>query len=148
MIYEKNPELKVRVFVYGGFIGIDMDIEKLGAKDGEQVVAFPEGLLNRPFDKGQLGFVVSPKDVIVSKEAKQCICDAGREGGSFAEIMVDESSFAWMGGIKTFFPVSGDNAFKLGRLCEPEFLYVGEVEVPESFKSFIDDWKERWTSDK
>lgn len=126
-----------KIFAYKGNVGIDVD--DTGT------------FINDPFAEYQLGAVIATSEVEISKEAKDIIRKAKREGGSFAEFMLTEhedtdpkygkSSIAVMGLGK----IHLGNDFKIGRLCTPSVLDdCTEVpnEVPEDYKEFFDSLSE------
>jgi hypothetical protein len=67
--------MKARIFSHKGVVGAITDLE-----NGK--------FLNDPKAKAQLGCVISTDEVQITKEAKEIIKGAPREGGSFAAIML------------------------------------------------------------
>ena len=126
-----------KIFAYKGNVGMTVD---------------PEGkFINDPFADGQLGAVISTSEVEISKEAKDIIYKAGREGGSFAEFMLTEhegpgtehgrSSIGVMG--IGYIHLGSD--FKIGRTCTKNIVeHAKEVpnDVPQDYKDFIDSAEE------
>jgi hypothetical protein len=98
--------------------------------------------------QGQLGCVISTSEIQITKEAKEIISNAKREGGSFAELMLtkhegigaDEHGKSSIG-IFGFGKVLLGKDFKIGRDCDKSVLddcEEVEIEVPQDFKDFID----------
>lgn len=133
MQYKSNPEFKVRVFIYADHFGIDVDQEY---DEETETVTLPEGILNSPYDEGQLGMVFDPSCVLIAPEALEAIKKAPREGGSFAPLMVGDNMFAFMGGSKCCWKVS---EIAISRDCRPDLLKATEgIEAPEDFKEYVD----------
>lgn len=124
-----------KIFAYKGNVGIVID---------------PIGkFLNNPFDDNQLGAVIRTDEVEISKEAKDIIRAARRQGGSFAELMLTDheggeniaehgkSSIAVLG--MGYVHLGTD--FCIGRMCTTSIL-EDCVEVPNDppadYQNFID----------
>lgn len=124
-----------RIFAYKGNVGVEID------EQGK--------FINDPFDGMQLGSVVSTDEIEISAEAKAIIYGAGREGGSFAELMLTEhadtavaehgrSSMCFFGPVGK---VHLGADFKIGRTCTKSVLdHCTEVPnvVPQDYQEFID----------
>ena len=123
-----------QIFAYKGNLGINLDMK------GK--------FLNEPTSPGQLGCVVSTTEVEITKEAKELIRHAKRDGGSFAPVMLtehDKSIQAESGkssiGILGFGKVHMGTDFTIGRTCTLSILddcTEAEIEVPADYKAFID----------
>jgi hypothetical protein len=126
-----------KIFAYKGNVGVTVD---------------PEGkFINDPFAEGQLGAVISTSEVEISKEAKDIIYAADREGGSFAELMLTEHEGPGLKYGKSSIAVPGigyihlGNDFKIGRTCVKNVVEdATEVpnDVPQDYKDFIDSEEE------
>lgn len=130
--------MRTQIFSYKNIIGATTDIES-GV------------FLNNPKEGGQLGCVISTKEVDITKEAKELIRGAKKEGGSFAPIMLTKhadgsgSSIGLMGFYKHMF--AGEDLC-IGRTCDLEVLNDCneiEIELPEDFIKIIN---ENYTNDK
>jgi hypothetical protein len=122
--------MKTKIFAYKGVVGAITDLQ-----NGK--------FLNTPTAAGQLGCVVSTDEVQITKEAKEVIKGAPREGGSFAAIMLTKhndgkSSISLMGfRYHAFF----GKDLCIGRNCDTSILNdceEVEIEVPSDFKNFVD----------
>ncbi len=122
-----------KIFAYKGNVGID--VEDTGK------------FINDPFAEGQLGAVIATSEVEISKEAKDIIRKAKREGGSFAEFMLTKHEDQGLQYGKSSIGVMGlgkihlGTDFKIGRTCTTSILDdCTEVpnQVPEDYKEFID----------
>lgn len=128
--------MKIQIFTFNGHLGATSDLDN-GV------------FINDPKRPGQLGVVASTSEVQITKEAKELIKGAKREGGSFAPIMLTKhsetaikehgkSSIGLMGFIKHYFGDS--NQITISRDCDLEVLNDCEeieMEAPEDFKGFI-----------
>ena len=122
------------IFAYNGNLGMIINAE------GK--------FINDPFSPGQLGAVISTNEVEISKEAKELIKKANREGGSFAELMLTthaDSSVESHGkssiGVMGMGYVHLGTNFSIGRTCSLSALEdCTEVEnnPPEDYKAFVD----------
>jgi len=120
----------LQIFAYKGNLGATSDIKK-----GK--------FINDPKAGGQLGIVVHTKEVQITKEAKELIKKAKREGGSFAGLMLTKhsdgsgSSIGMMGFGKHHY----GKDVSIGRTCDMSAIddcEVVEMEAPEDYKKFID----------
>ena len=100
--------------------------------------------INDPTDPGQLGAVIDTKELDITKEAKDVLRTASREGGSFAPLMLTKhgdgsgSSIGVMGYGKIMF---NKEDIKIGRDCSVEILddlEDAEIAIPEDFKEAVD----------
>ena len=105
--------------------------------------------INDPGGKGQMGCVIRSDNVDITKEAKELLRNAPREGGSFSTVMLtvhDESiqerdgrsSLGLMGFHKHL--LIGEDLM-LGRDCDTSALddmNEVEMEIPEDFKTMLD----------
>ncbi|NCQ52140.1 hypothetical protein GW796_09660 [archaeon] len=118
-------------------------------KNNLGMIVSPEGkFINDPFAPGQLGAVISTNEVGISKEAKDLIKKAKRDGGSFAELMLTkhegsaiESHGKSSIGVLGMGYVHLGTEFSIGRTCNLSVLEdCTEVEndIPEDYKSFVD----------
>ena len=123
--------MKTKIFAYKGVVGAETDME-----DGK--------FLNDPQGGGQLGCVIDTKEIEITKEAKELIRNARREGGSFAAIMLTKhteggSSIGLFGfGIHMF----GGEDLCIGRTCTTSVLDdcdEVELELPEGFKTAVEE---------
>ena len=123
--------MRTKIFAYKGVIGAETDIV-----NGK--------FINDPKSRGQLGCVISTKEIDITKEAKKLIKSAPREGGSFAPIMLTKhsdgsgSSIGLFGFYKHIF--SGEDLC-IGRTCETSVLddcNETEIEIPDEFKEVVD----------
>jgi hypothetical protein len=127
----KPNNMTAKIFAYKGNIGIDIDM------DGT--------FLNDPKGKGQLGCVISTKEVEISPEAIELIKSAKRGGGSFSELMLTKHAngdgFSSIG-VMGFGKIHLGKEFEIGRTCDTSILAdcsVGESEAPEDYRNFIDE---------
>jgi len=123
--------MRTQIFAYRGVIGALTDLN-----EGK--------FINDPKSEGQLGCVIHTSEIDITKEAKELIKNAPREGGSFAPIMLTKhadgsgSSIGLMGFWKHAF--AGEDLC-IGRDCKTEVLEdctEVEMEVPVDFKQFVD----------
>jgi len=124
-----------KIFAYKENLGAMTDLD-----NGE--------FINDPKVPGQLGCVVDCKNVDITKEAKELIKKAKREGGSFAALMltkhaetVDKKMGEGSIGLAGFWKHHYGTEVEIGRDCELEVLELCnevEIEVPEDYKAFID----------
>lgn len=119
------------IFAYKEHLGATTDL-----KNGK--------FLNDPTSSGQLGCVISSKEVQITPEAKKLLKQSRREGGSFAEVMLTKhsdgsgSSIGIIGFGKHYL----GSKVSIGRDCDISVLDdAEEVEfpVPDDFKNFIDE---------
>lgn len=126
--------MTARIFEYKGNVGVEIDME------GK--------FINDPFAQGQLGCVISTKEIQIMPSAIEVIKKSSREGGSFASLMLTKhegageehgkSSIGIMGGGKINF----GKDISIGRDCDLEVLNDCEIldfEAPEDYKTFIDE---------
>jgi len=100
-----------------------------------------EGLLNKPLDKGQLGFVVDASYVDVQPEALELLKKVPGSGDDLGEVDVFKSSdgvtaLSWLGGpLKAFKPdeITSSNDYQVNLLTPCE-----NVETPQSFIDFVE----------
>lgn len=123
--------MRTKIFAYKGVIGAETDLD-----EGK--------FLNDIKSPGQLGCVISTTEVDITKEAKDLIKNARREGGSFAPIMLTKhsdgsgSSVGIMGAGKHLF--AGEDLC-IGRTCDKSVLddcNEVEMEIPEEFITVVD----------
>lgn len=124
-----------KIFAYKGNVGVTIDMEH-----GK--------FINDPKGSGDLGCVIRTDEVEISKEAKDLIQACGREGGSFAQLMLTEHDNSIVEdkgrssiGVLGFGKVHLGTDFKIGRSCTKSVLeHCKEVPnvVPEDYKEFID----------
>lgn len=120
------------IFAYKGHLGAEVDV------DGK--------FLNSPTSPGQLGAVIDTKEVEITQEARDLIKSLGREGGSFAGLMLTKmadgsgSNIGILGLGKVNMGCPPD--LKIGRTCDKEVVDDCELvdrEVPEDYRKFIDE---------
>lgn len=123
--------MRTKIFAYKGVIGAETDID-----NGE--------FLNNPKAGGQLGCVIHTKEVDITKEAKELLKSAPREGGSFAPIMLTKhsdgsgSSVGLMGFWKHLFR---GHDLCIGRDCDTSVLEdcnETQIEIPVEFMAVVD----------
>ena len=122
------------IFAYNGNLGMIVNAE------GK--------FINDPFAPGQLGSVISTNEVEISREAKDLIKKANREGGSFAELMLTSHAGAAVKahgkssiGVMGMGYVHLGSDFSIGRTCSLSALEdCAEIEnnPPEDYKAFVD----------
>ena len=126
--------MRTIVFQHKGVVGIKSSIEV-------------EGLLNKPIEKGQLGFVIDAKFVDIQPEALEILKKITISCDDIGDIDVYKSTkgtivFSWLGGPwKVVYPkvATGSNVY------DPSLLSAKEgVETPKDFIAFVDslDFKE------
>ena len=123
--------MKTQIFAYKGIIGATTDLDS-----GK--------FINNPKSKSQLGCVISSKEIEITKEAKELLRCAPREGDSFAPIMLTRhtngtSSIGLIGFHTHLF--KGKNLC-IGRTCDIEILNDmddTDIMIPEGFIRTIDD---------
>lgn len=119
--------MRTQVFAYKGAIGIVSDTKA-------------EGLLNKPMEPGQLGFVVDASFVDVSAEALELLKTVPGSSDDLGEVDVFEAHgkiiFSWLGGPwKMFRPADISSS----SIYEPTLLKACvDVVVPQDFIDFID----------
>lgn len=132
----RNGEtMKTKIFAYKGNVGIE--IPETGI------------FINNPKSPGQLGCVISTSEIEITKEAKNVIRKARREGGSFAELMLTkhdksiESSYGESSiGVMGFGNINLGNDFCISRDCNLSVLddcTETEMDVPNDYKDFINN---------
>ena len=130
--------MRTQVFAYKGVVGIKSDFKA-------------EGLLNKPDQPGQLGFVVDASFVDISPEALKLLKKVPRSGDDIGDVDVFKTNgkmvvFAWMGGpMKAFKPedgVSGSSSYDASLLkanpsvvADPEFMKFIDEDVGEKYES-------------
>lgn len=122
--------MKTKVFVYKDALGIESSCNA-------------DGLLNRPMEKNQLGFVCDASKVEFQQEAVDWLKKVKQSSNCIGDVNVFKSDngmviFAWLGGpSKVCMNIEG---VKGSRDYKPELLTATkDVEVPYSFKVFVDD---------
>lgn len=123
--------MTTKFFAYKGYVGATTDIE-----NGK--------FLNDLTQAGQLGIVVDTTEIEMSKEAKEIIKKAPREGGSFAQLMLTKHDAGGSSiGMVEISPIHFlGNDFKIGRTCTTSILNdCTEVEndVPKGFMEVVDE---------
>lgn len=122
--------MKTQIFAYKGWLGATTDLE-----NGK--------FINNPKEQGQLGCVVHTSEIEISKEAKDIIREAKREGGSFAGLMLTkhaDGSGASIG-LMGFWKHNYGTEPMIGRVCDLSILDdmpETDVPVPEDYKEFVD----------
>ncbi len=125
----KNKAI-TKVFVYKGVIGILSDVKS-------------EGLLNKPEQPGQLGFVLEANKVQFSKEAKKLLKTIKKSGDSIGDVDCFKSTskgviFSFLGGpLKAFKPGEVEGARDTNFNLLDEFPDI-DIEIPKQFKEFVD----------
>lgn len=122
--------MKTKIFSYKNFIGAETDLDK-----GK--------FLNNPKAEGQLGCVVPVEEILITKEAKNLLLKAKREGGSFASMMITKhekegGSIGLLGHWKHAYCL--DDAV-LSRDCDLSLLNDLEevnIDIPEDFMEYVD----------
>lgn len=120
---------KTRVYAHKGYIGISSAFDA-------------EGLINKPDQPGQLGFVVDAAHVEVQAEALGLLKKIPKGRGSFGEIDVFKADrgvvvFGWLGG--NICLINPGEAVAT-REYDPGLLTATEgVETPQDFIDFIDE---------
>ena len=119
--------MRTRVFLYKNKLGIESHPEEA------------EGLINKPLDPGQLGFVLDASKVDFQQEAinwMKNLATTGDDIGDVDAFKTDDGKviFAWLGGPMT---AIGSNHITP---CTSDFdlLIATEFETPQDFKEFID----------
>lgn len=119
--------MRTKVFAYKGWIGIQSDVNA-------------EGLLNKPLDKGQLGFVVNASFVDISPEALELLKEVPPSGDCIGDVDIFKSEkgtiFSWLGGpLKMFQPhqISGSNSYDASLITD-----TVDVEIDPAFIEAID----------
>jgi hypothetical protein len=86
--------MRTQVFAYDGWVGISSGTEA-------------EGLLNKPMNAGQLGFVVDAAFVDISPEALELLKQVPKSIDDLGEVDIFKSTdkiiFSWLGGVKKMF---------------------------------------------
>lgn len=121
--------MRTQVFAHNGWVGISSGVEA-------------EGLLNKPLDKGQLGFVVDAAFVDISPEALELLKQVPKSGDCIGDVDIyaskDKVIFCWLGGpMKMFKPedVTGSRDYDASLIKEtkeikvdPAFIHVASSE--------------------
>jgi hypothetical protein len=123
--------MKTKIFSHNGVIGAETDIE-----NGK--------FINDIKAEGQMGCVISTKEVLITKDAIEILKNAERESDSFAPIMLtkhsdNEGSIGLLGfGMHLF----KDEDLCIGRDCDISILddceILPDTEIPVEFKTFAD----------
>jgi hypothetical protein len=127
--------MRTKIFAYKGVVGAETDLD-----NGK--------FINNPKSSGQLGCVIDTKEVDITKEAKELLKNARREGGSFAAIMLTKhtgggSSVGLFGFWKHLF--AGEDLC-IGRDCDTSVLNdcnETEIEIPANFIEVVDGIAEK-----
>lgn len=118
---EPNTKSKTKIFEYKGYVGI----------------VAGDSLVNDPTQPGQLGCIVSLKDVEISQAAFEILKGIPKSNDDIGDVMCWDEFFGWMGGpAKVLSKESeGDRDYNPNLLSD----YIAEVEPTQSFKDFIDN---------
>jgi hypothetical protein len=124
--------MRTQIFAHKGWIGIKSNVNA-------------EGLLNKPLDKGQLGFVVNADFVDISPDALELLKQVPLSGDDLGEVDSYKSNngtrvFSWLGGpIKMFKPavITSSNSYDPTILVaatfeiipDPKFIQAVEVAI-------------------
>lgn len=121
--------MKTQVFVYKGVLGIESSPDA-------------EGVINKPTEKGQLGFVCDASKVELQQEAVDWLKKVKPSSDCIGDVDVFKANsgmviFAWLGGPSKVCmdheKVEGSRDYK------PELLTATEgVEVPDKFKEYVE----------
>lgn len=118
--------MRTKVFAHKGVIGIQSDVNA-------------EGLLNKPLENGQLGFVIDAKFVDISQDALILLKEIKRSCDDIGDVDIyksgDKVIFSWLGGpLKGFRPseVSGSNSYDASVVSA-----INGVETPEDFMAYV-----------
>jgi hypothetical protein len=115
--------MRTQVFAYKGWVGISSGVEA-------------EGLLNKPMDAGQLGFVVDAAFVDISSEAFELLKQVPKSNDDLGEVDIFKSTdkviFSWLGGVKKMFKpeqITGSNSYNPSLIAktvsiEPDSAFV------------------------
>jgi len=122
--------MRTQVFAHNGFLGI---MSGVGA----------EGLLNKPKDPGQLGFVVDAEYVDIQPEALELLKKIPKSCDDIGDVDVFKSEngivFSWLGGPRTALKpdkASGSSSY------DPSLLKANpKVETPKDFIEATEGWK-------
>jgi hypothetical protein len=121
--------MKTQVFAHKGWVGISSSTDA-------------EGLLNKPMDAGQLGFVVDAAFVDISPEALELLKRVPKSSDDIGEVDIFGSNdgmiiFSWLGGIKKMFKpehVSSSNSYNPSLISttvpveiDPAFIKIVET---------------------
>ena len=102
--------------------------------------------INDPTGGGQLGCIVHTNETTITKEAKEIIQNASRQGGSFSALMLTKhadgsgSSIGVMGFGGVYLGKGSD--ITIGRDCDKSVLddcIISTEPVPQDFIEFIDE---------
>jgi hypothetical protein len=123
--------MRTQVFSYKGWVGIQSDVTA-------------EGLLNKPLDKGQLGFVIDAAFVDISPEALDLLKQVKKSGDCIGDVDIiksrDKVLFLWLGSpLKMFKPeqVTGSKEYDASLITETK-----ETVVDPAFIKVVDEIKE------
>lgn len=122
--------MRTQVFAHKGMVGIMSDLNA-------------DGLLNRPQDTGQLGFVLDAAFVDIQPEALELLKMVKKSSDDIGDVDVWESGgtviFGWLGGpMKAFKPsqVEGSSSYDISLLksvngvkTDPKFIQFVEAEL-------------------
>jgi hypothetical protein len=126
--------MKTKIFAYKGHLGAETNIE-----EGK--------FINDPKSPGQLGVVVDIKEIEITKEAKEILKKAKKNGGSFSEVMLtrhadgNKDSVASIG-LVGFYKHHFGKDVMIGRDCDTSIIDLmsdSEIEIPKDYKEFIDE---------
>jgi hypothetical protein len=120
--------MRTQIFAYKGWVGIKSDVTA-------------EGLLNKPLDKGQLGFVIDITFVDISPEALNLLKKVKRSMDDIGDIDIIKSrdvvNLLWLGGpLKMFQPetVTGSSRYDATLITETK-----DIEIDPAFIKVIDE---------
>ena len=122
--------MKTEIFAYKNFIGALTDID-----NGK--------FLNDPRGEGQIGCVVPVDEILITKEAKDLLLKAKREGGSFSPIMLIKAldgrcSIGLLGLEKHAYNADGALISRDCDLSVLDNMLDSEIGIPKDFIDYVD----------
>ena len=127
---KKTIKIRTKIFAYKGIIGIESDYKA-------------EGLINDPASVGQLGFLVNPKFIDISKEAFALLKKVKKGTDSLGDIDIFKSgkdiNFGWLGGSLNIIDKNsiGSRDYDVNLLNK--IINIVPNEPPKQFKVYIDE---------
>jgi len=132
-----------KIFAYKGYIGIngwaDNCPESIGENEEITLKHLTPALTNNPLEKGQLGFICKIDKCSFSQEAIDLLKQIKPSNDDIGDVDIFNSDkgpmFCWLGGPMKVLHLALEGSKDYNPSLLPE---ASEVEVPESFKNFVD----------
>lgn len=132
-----------KIFAYKGYIGINgwADNCPEGIGENEEITEkhLTSAVINNPLEQGQLGFVCKANECKFSQEAIDLLKQIKPSNDDIGDVDIFNSDegpmFCWLGGPMRVLSLEHEGSKNYNPSLLPE---ASEVEVPESFKNYVD----------